>query len=151
MAKVIQGLGGALVVATMLQVGMADEGLYAPVPAAPTFAPTLAPPPLPVPGPTGDVIVGPVLQGPVVSLPIYDNVRVRDRNRIHPAAIPTLVAVCDPCRPGCLVNVEICVPPCECVDVSRRWQGRKVTFDYGDYEIEITGFRSGQIVVDYDS
>lgn len=83
------------------------------------------------------------------TLVLYSNVRVKDTKNIAPCAIPRIVQVADPCNPGCLVNVEVCVPPCacECVKVSRC--GTKVKLDYGKYEVEITS-RRGQVVVDYD-
>lgn len=82
---------------------------------------------------------------------LYQNVRVKDARKIHPLAVPTIVEVPDPRDRHCTVCIEICAPPCECVKVRRHGLlGRKVEFDYGKYEIDVTS-RRGLIVIDYDA
>lgn len=100
--------------------------------------------------------------------PLFARVEVEDRDHIHPCAVPTVVQVldpcsverrhglfhryrvaadCDACGPQC-VYVEICAPPgCPKVKVSR--DGRKVTYDYGDYKVQVES-KDGYVVVDYD-
>lgn len=88
-----------------------------------------------------------------IAVPVHANVRVRDRHNIAPCAVPTLVQVpdpCDPCGERC-VNVEVCVPPCDCPDKVRVTRnGHKVRYDYGKYAVDITVRKTGVIVVDYD-
>lgn len=95
---------------------------------------------------------GPV--GPGADL--YPNVRYKDLKNIHPCAVPQVVQIVDPCwdprnrcdcGPTC-VNVQICAPP-DCPDVKVKKDGRKVKYDYGKYQVEITS-RNGEVVVDYD-
>ncbi len=151
MRQLAMGLCCGLLMTVCLENARANEALYAPVPAEPTPAAPATLSPMPAPLPQQEIIIGPGYPTMPMPVALYDNVRVRDSRRIHPCAVPMIVCVCDPCRPGCMVNVEICAPPCECVAVRQRWQGRKVEYDFGDYSVEITGFRSGQILVDYDS
>jgi hypothetical protein len=88
---------------------------------------------------------------PVVGAPIvmYSNVRYRAERNIAPCAVSKIVSVADPCNPGCCVNVEICVPPCECECVKVSKCGTKVKYDYGKYAVDITSRRTGAIVVSY--
>ena len=79
-----------------------------PTPIAPPPAPQAYPPPQ-------HAYPAPVVQ-PVA---VYQNVRIKDRHRIHPCAVPTIVEVPDPCNRHCTVCIEICAPPCECVRVRR--------------------------------
>lgn len=106
--------------------------------------------------------------------PLFDRVEYEDLRNIHPCATPTVVQVLDPCTPRercrllslfshrrhvdacdtCLpcgprvVYVKICVPPgCPDVRVSRK--GRRVTYDYGDYKVQVTS-KDGYVKVDYD-
>lgn len=131
-------VGGAAAEAT------AQETLPAPTP-APSYevVPPQATPPAAMPAP--HVYPAPA---PAHAVPLYTNVRVKDRHKIHPCAVPTIVEVADPCNCDCTVCIEICVPPCECVCVKRR--GRRVEFDYGKYEIDVVS-RRGVITVDYDT
>lgn len=87
----------------------------------------------------------------VVATPValYCNVRYKDQRNIAPCAVPTIVQVPDPCDPCCCVSVQICVPPCECPCVKVSKCGRKVSYDYGKYQVEITSAR-GRVTVDYD-
>ncbi|MFG0333155.1 MAG: hypothetical protein ACF8TS_07325 [Maioricimonas sp. JB049] len=82
--------------------------------------------------------------------PLYRNVRVKDLQRAHPCAVPTVIPVPDPCGgPGC-VYIEICAPPWGPVDVRHRLL--KTVIDYGDgYEVELRARRTGRIIVDYDN
>jgi hypothetical protein len=80
---------------------------------------------------------------------LYCNVKYRDERNIAPCAVPMIVQVPDPCNPCCCVNVQICVPPCDCPCVKTSKCGRKVTYDYGKYRVQITSARN-RVVVDYD-
>ncbi|WP_166821963.1 hypothetical protein [Thalassoroseus pseudoceratinae] len=89
-------------------------------------------------------------------LPLFPNVRVEDRDNIHPCAVKEIIRVKDP-RPNChacgspgYVFIEICVPP-NCrpeIDIKRK-DGSKIEYDYGDYEVEITS-KKGYVKIDYD-
>lgn len=91
--------------------------------------------------------------GPVA---LYENVKYRDVRKIHPCAIPMVVQVADPCKDPCntcgpqCVNVQICVPPCECPKIKCRRHGDKVIYDFGRYEVSLTSVR-GMVIVDYDN
>jgi hypothetical protein len=100
--------------------------------------------------------VTPVPEQPVSAMPaasapleLYCNVKYKDERNIAPCAVPTIVQVPDPCNPCCCVNVQICAPPCECPCIKVSKCGRKVKYDYGDYQVEITSAR-GKVIVDYD-
>lgn len=119
---------------------------------APVFGqPTLSQvPPAPVPDSGSSATMSaPVAAVPVAAVPLYTNVRVKDRRNIAPCAVPTIVQVPDPCNPCCCVAVEICAPPCETPCIKTSKCGKKVKYDYGDYQVEITSSR-GRVVVDYD-
>ena len=90
---------------------------------------------------------GSVAHGAPAGRQLYCNVEVKDRHNMHPCAVSKIVEVPDPCNPCCCVLVEICVPPCECECVERK--DDRVTYDYGDYEVEIRA-KKGRLVVDYD-
>ncbi|MCA9024273.1 MAG: hypothetical protein KDA86_03570 [Planctomycetaceae bacterium] len=81
---------------------------------------------------------------------LYPRVRVRSKHKAHPYGVPTIVAVADPRDRSCLVNVEVCMPPCECLGVFHNRRGNRVTYDFGQYEIEIIS-RLGVVIVDYNS
>ena len=75
---------------------------------------------------------------------------------MHPCAVPIIVQVLNPsacdhpcncCGPRC-VAIQICVPPCACKRVKSRWGGRRVEYDYGDYEVDVR-VKDGYIEVDY--
>jgi len=94
--------------------------------------------------------------GGVDFMELYHRVKYEDKHNIHPCAVTKIVRVMDPCydpraccEPRC-VYVQICVPPCGCppkIKVSRR--GRKVKYDYGEYEVELVS-KKGTVYVDYD-
>lgn len=126
-------------------------------PAAPMLAPAPLPGTLPVPsgGPMiGDYCVGCEVAG---SAPLCGHVRVKDPRNIAPHAVRRMIAVRDPhgcdhlcdCCPRQCVFVEVCMPPCECHDVKVSRDGRRIEYDFGDYEIEVTS-RNGLVTVDYD-
>ena len=125
-----------------------------PVPAAEggTGAPELVVPPGKLePMPTGpDGVVG-----AVESVTLFPCVKYEDLDNVHPCAVKKIVAVKDPCYdpcsckgPGC-VYVQICVPPCGCPRVKVTRSGRKVKYDYGQYEVTLKS-RRGVVYVDYD-
>lgn len=78
---------------------------------------------------------------------LYDNVRYRGVRKIHPCAVPMIVQVPDPCQDPCdtcgprCVNIEICVPPCECPKIKCRRNGQRMIYDFGKYEVAITSAR----------
>ncbi len=93
-------------------------------------------------------ITPPAYHAPPVAL--YDRVRFRDEHQAHPYGIPTVIAVADPRDRSCVVHVEVCMPPCECEKITRNRRGNRVTYDFGQYEIEIIS-RLGVVIVDYDT
>ena len=83
---------------------------------------------------------------------VYDagrpiRVRYKDRQNIHPFSIRQTLYV--PCRNGFgTIAVDVCAPPnCPQVKVKRR--GKKIEYDYGDYEVDIIQ-DDGEVLVDYD-
>lgn len=107
-------------------------------------------PPAPTPIPEGAIITG---SAPAA---LYCNVRYKDLKNIHPCAVEKIVAVPNPCPDPCAtcgsqdcVFIKICVPPCDCYETKCKKSGRKITYDFGSYEVEITSSR-GVITVDYD-
>ena len=103
----------------------------------------------PAPIPEGTVITG------AAPASLYCNVRYKDLRNIHPCAVEKIVAVPNPCPDPCnacgqdCVFIKICVPPCDCYETKCKRSGRKITYDFGSYEVEITSSR-GVITVDYD-
>lgn len=145
--------------AVLIVAGLASAAVAADRPSR--LGPVLVPPALsqvtPTPLPESDQAYVPgssmvVMPSPSAVTPtfaVYSNVKYKDQRNIHPCAVSKIVQIADPCNPCCLVNVEVCVPPCacECVKVSKC--GTKVKLDYGKYEVELTS-RRGYVVVDYD-
>lgn len=108
-----------------------------------------------VPGPAA--IPGP---GVPTDRPIelYPHVKVEDRDNIHPHAVPMIVAVADPCRKcrlrapchECRLRfILICVPPDCRPEIDTRLHGRKIEYDFGEYEVEIYP-RDDYVKVNYD-
>ena len=90
----------------------------------------------------------PVVGTPVMGVALYDNVKVKDPDHIHPCAVPQILPAPDPCDPCKCVYVKVCAP--ECVPtISKDRHGRRTTYDYGDYRIQISS-RRGKVIVDYD-
>jgi len=106
-------------------------------------------PPTPTPMPDQSYIVAP--SAPMVLAPsaLYTNVKYKDLRNVAPCAVPTIVQVPDPCNDCGCVSVQICVPACEPVCVKTSRCGKKVRYDYGDYQVDITSTR-GRVTVDYD-
>lgn len=123
----------------------------APAPLPVNHLPALGPAPLPLPADAphfGGYCVGCEVPAAV---PVYPHVRVKDARNIAPGAVPRLIAIRDPrdrWSHQC-VFVEVCMPPCDCHDISVSRDGRRVKYDFGDYEIEVTS-RNGLVTVDYD-
>jgi hypothetical protein len=118
------------------------------VPQAPQPAPAVVTPAPVYSAPQS--VSGPIIGAESYMVPtVYTNVKVRDARKIHPCAVPTLVAAPDPCNPCCQVCVEVCVPPCEPADVICRKDGKRVIYDFGKYEVKIT-VRGEHLVVNYD-
>lgn len=120
-----------------------------PILGLPVFAQTQVVPPAPMPIPDQSYVAAPAAPMVVTPVALYTNVRVKDQRNIAPCAVPTIVQVPDPCNDCGCVNVQICVPACEPVCVKTSKCGKKVKYDYGDYEVEITSAR-GRVIVDYD-
>lgn len=113
----------------------------------------------------GGPVIEPIPAAPIEAVSLFQCVRVKDPDHIHPCAVPTIVQIadpcpscnncCDPCNPCAqccaqpCVNVQICVPPCGCPKIKTRRNGHYVKYDYGKYRIEITS-RNGVVTVDYD-
>lgn len=133
---------------------------YAPSP-TPMPAPMAAPQPIPQPHYAtpyaSPMPAGPIYEGdPCIvcdnyagcPLPLFPHVKVRQARNIHPCAVEKIVAVPNPCGPGC-VHICICVPPCACECVKVGPLGRRTCFDYGKYSVTVIERRHG-LVVDYN-
>jgi hypothetical protein len=111
-------------------------------------------PPLPIPDtpPTPATPIVPVPDLPPVSgepIVLYDRVEVEDRDNIPRSAVPVVISIPDPCAPGCCRYIEVCViPDCE-PRIHTSPSGRKIEYDYGEFEIEIVN-RKDCVVVNYD-
>ncbi len=112
-------------------------------------------PPLPIPDtpPAPATPIIPVPDSPGYSpepIVLYTNVEYDDRDEIPRCAVPTVIAIPDPCNPGCCRYIEVCViPDCE-PRVRTSPSGLKIRYYYGDFEIEITNKRRS-VEVEYDS
>lgn len=114
-------------------------------------------PAVPMPAPEGAPYALPPVAGPVGG-ELYPCVKYRDVRNIAPCAVPLVVSVKDPCScgdpcgscaPKC-VNVQICVPVCECPPkICCSKDGNKVCYNFGKYRVQITTTKRG-ICVDYD-
>lgn len=115
-------------------------------------------PPLPIPD-TPPTPVTPAPATPIVPVPdssssgapivLYDCVKVEDRDNIPECAVPVVISIPDPCNSCCCRYIEVCViPDCE-PRVHTSPSGRKIEYDYGNFEIEIVN-RKDYVVVNYD-
>lgn len=129
-----------------------------PAPGPQLSAPPLTPIPEGTPLPDGSyVLPGPGPVGPMLepgAFDLYPCVKYEDKDHIHPCAVTKIVAVKDPrpkceCDPSGCVYVPICVPEHICPKVKVEDGGREVTYDFGDYKVEIESKR-GTVFVDYD-
>ena len=114
-----------------------------------TFADDVVLPPVPDHPAAEGTIIGPGV--PTSSaIHLFACVKVEDEDNIHPCAVPMIVAVADPCNECCCRYVMICVPPCcDCPEIETSRSGRKVEYDYGEYEIEIKS-KDNYVVINYD-
>lgn len=129
-------------------------------------APQLTPmpeayPPLPegsyvLPGQPGPGAFEPGTLGPIVgdTFGLYPCVKYEDKDHIHPCAVKKIIAVKDTrpkceCGPTGCVYVAICVPEHICPEVDVDDDGREITYDFGDYKVEIES-KKGTVYVDYD-
>ena len=103
------------------------------------FARAQEQPPIPVPDAPAAEGAAPATAAPIT---LYTCVKVDDCDEIHPCAEKTIVSVADPCNPCCCRYVEICVPPCGCPKIKCSKCGTKVTYDYGEYSVEIKSKKS---------
>ena len=103
------------------------------------------------PAPMADSVVS----GEAIEL--FTCVEIDDPDEMHPCAVTKIIMVPDPCAckdacgccaPKC-VAIKICVPPCECVDVSCKHDGRRQKYDYGKYSVEVK-VKDGYIEVEYN-
>lgn len=93
------------------------------------------------------------LSGPGV--PLFDRVKYKDLDHIHPCAVPVIVKVLNPlegddchgCGPG-YVFVEVMMPPGR-PDIRPSKGGRKVKYKFPEYQVEIRT-KKGYVEVDYD-
>jgi len=100
---------------------------------------------------------GPVTEMPVMpaTVELYHNVKYRSVRNIAPCSKTIVVQVPDPCAkdrcdcPTPCVNVQICVPDCDCPHVRVSRHGNRVKYDYGKYEVTLVSAR-GKVIVDYD-
>lgn len=130
--------------ALLAAVAVAATPEQPPLPAPETaVTPTPATPLVPVP----DSLASPSASAePIV---LYMNVKYEDRDNVPKCAKPVLIAIPDPCLPGCCRYIEICaLPECE-PKISTSPSGRKIEYDYGAFEVEIYN-RSKYVVVNYD-
>ena len=117
----------------------------------------------------GPVVGGPVVGGPVAP-PVHSHghgaryispeslvlpghghnhrVRYKDLKNTHPFSIRQTLFVPSICGCG-EIGVDVCAPP-NCAVVKVKRNGRKVEYDYGDYEVDIIQKKDGEILVDYD-
>ena len=85
-----------------------------------------------------------VLHGPLRPV----RVRYKDRDNTHPLSVRQTLFVPSPCGQG-QIGVDVCAPPgCPVIKVKR--DGRKIEYDYGDYEVDIITKKDGELLVDYD-
>lgn len=101
------------------------------------------------------VVEGNFVEAPL-AVPLYTNVKYKDRDEMSPCAQPKIIAVKNPCAcrhachcgaPEC-VYIEICVPTCGCELVSCRRNGDRIRYDYGKYAVDVR-IKKGYIEVDY--
>lgn len=90
-----------------------------------------------------------VVEQPVPVIQLYQNVRVRDQENVHPRAVSKIVSVPDPRDKCCRVNIEICVPPCANETVRCYRNGDRLRFCYGNYSVDIVS-RRRDVVVNYN-
>ncbi len=129
----------------------------------------------PVPIPDGAAPGAAATQAPAAApIELYACVTYKDRDEMHPCAVPVIVCVpdpssvkhpfywlvgdapCDPCCDPCvpcakpMVYVQICVPPdCPVPEPRVHHHDREYTYDFGEYEVDVRLHR-GEIVVDYE-
>ncbi len=81
-------------------------------------------------------------------------VTYKDIDEMHPAAKPLTIWVLDPhyaqcnCFEGKMVPIQICVPPCSRPEIKVKLDGRRVSYRYGRYSIDIR-IRNNHVEVDY--
>ena len=90
------------------------------------------------------------------AVPMFHNVKYKDRDEMAPCAAPKVIIVknpcadpCDPCncQPAC-VAIQICVPTCGCELISCKRNGDRVRYDYGKYAVDVR-IKKDYIEVDY--
>lgn len=143
MMKSALGLAAASLLAV---VASAANPELPPLPAPETVAvPTPATPLVPIP----DAEPAPSASLSAEPIYLYTNVKVEDLDNVPKCAVPTVIAIPDPCLPGCVRYIEICaLPDCQ-PRVHTSPSGRKIEYDYGTFEVEIYN-RSKYVVVNYD-
>ena len=107
---------------------------------------------------------------------LFKCVEYKDLDEIAPCAVPKIISVPDPCAEPCeptytrvckdgkwvnectsceceqkMVSIQICVPESCCdaePEITTRWNGSRIEYDYGEYEIDVR-IKDGHIEVDY--
>lgn len=106
-------------------------------------------PPVPVPD-APPAAEAPAHDAGPAPIALFPCVKVEDTDNIHPCAVPIIVSVADPCNPCCGCRyVQICVPPDCCPEIKTSRNGRKVEYDYGEYEVDIKS-KKDVVVINYD-
>lgn len=90
---------------------------------------------------------------PETGCDLFQAVVYRHPKKAHPCSIPAVIAVKNPCLtkrdcPTSYVNVEICLPPCDCAKVKVKKCESKVVYMYGGYSVEVTS-KKGKVIVTY--
>jgi hypothetical protein len=81
---------------------------------------------------------------------LFACVKVDDEDEMAPCAKPLVVAIADPCNPCLCRFVQICVPDTCCPpEIKCSKCGTKVTYDYGEYSVEIKS-KTDYVEVEYD-
>lgn len=143
--------------ALLAQDGPALLGFNEPLPAPGVEVPAIGLAPVAADPAGPPVLIAPT-NGTPVPMPetacvLYDCVVYRHPKNVHPCAMPVVVAVKHPCLgkrecPCEYVNVQICLPPCECSAVKIKKCASKVIYRYGKYAVEITS-KNGRVIVSY--
>jgi hypothetical protein len=131
-------------------------------------------PPVPIPDGAAPNAATPSAPAAAAPIELYPCVTYKDRDEMHPCAVPVIVCVpdpssvkhpfywlvgdaphdpcCDPCVPCArpMAYVQICVPPdCPVPEPRVHHHDREYTYDFGAYSVDVRLHR-GEIVVDYE-
>ena len=90
-----------------------------------------------------------IVQQPVQVIQLYQNVRVRDLQNVHPNAVRKIISVPNPRDKCSRVNIEICVPPFANENVRCFRNGDRLRFCYGSHSVDVIS-RRRDVVVNYN-